>query len=75
MVPQDSPSPHESLERQGFTIDEVAASTPCSRRFIEMQIALGHLRAHKVGRKTLILRESWESWLRSRPIEGPRHGP
>ncbi len=69
MAPQHSSPTRDDFERQDFTIDEVASATPCSRRFLEGQIAAGRLRAHKVGRKTLILREDWEQWLRSRPKE------
>lgn len=57
-----------------LTISEAAKATGISRSHIHKLLTEGSLTRRKVGKRTLILREDLEAFLRSRPTEKWRGG-
>ncbi|MBI4183706.1 MAG: helix-turn-helix domain-containing protein [Proteobacteria bacterium] len=55
-----------------FSIDEAAEAAGVGRTLLYSELAAGRLRAKKVGRRTIILADDLESWLRSAPALSAR---
>jgi excisionase family DNA binding protein len=55
-----------------YDIAEVCELTKCSRAYLYEQINEGTLRAVKRGRRTLILKNDLESWLKGFPAIEPK---
>ena len=51
-----------------FTICQVCEETSVGRTTVYAAIKDGHLRARKVGRRTVILKDDVESWLQGCPV-------
>jgi excisionase family DNA binding protein len=51
-----------------FSVGEAAAAAGVGRTLLFDEIRNRRLAARKVGRRTVILREDLEAWLRSRPF-------
>ena len=56
-------------------IDTVAEHGPISRSVLYEAVANRELIVRKHGRITLVLREDWENFLRSRPVMEPKRSP
>lgn len=54
-------------ESLGYPVPEAAGVAGVGRTLLYEAIGRGELRARKIGRRTVILREDLENWLRSRP--------
>ncbi len=50
-----------------FSVEEAAKAAGLGRTLIFQEIRNGNLIARKIGRRTVILREDLERWLKSRP--------
>jgi excisionase family DNA binding protein len=57
----------EITAKRTATVDETALIVGCGRTTVYEEINAGRLRARKIGRRTLILREDREAWLNSLP--------
>lgn len=53
------------------TVDETALIVGCGRTILYEEINAGRLRARKIGRRTIILREDREAWLSALPTFEP----
>ena len=56
---------------QALTITEAKDRAACSRSMIYQEIQTGHLRARKLGRRTLILAADLSAWLANLPLVKP----
>lgn len=54
-----------------YTIAEIIEATGCKRTNLYEAIKAGELKIRKRGRKTLILAEDLEAWLKSLPVGNP----
>jgi excisionase family DNA binding protein len=71
----DDPKPRNRDERRAqarrdrlaYTVDELAGSTGTGRSKIYAEIRVGHLRAKKLGSRTLITAEAVDDWLKQLP--------
>lgn len=57
-----------SDEQLAYSINDAAIVTSVSTTTIKQEIARGRLRARKAGRRTLVVREELERWLRTLPL-------
>jgi excisionase family DNA binding protein len=55
------------MDKLAFGISEAAEKSNTSRSQLYCEISSGRLAARKRGKRTLILREDLESWLRGLP--------
>ena len=55
-------------DRRAYSIPELARLYPVSIGFLRGEIRRGALRARRFGRRVIVLREDWESY-----IEGAQH--
>ncbi len=55
------------MEKIALTVNEAAAASPFGRSILYECISNGSLRAKKIGRRTFIMREDLEQFLRSLP--------
>lgn len=53
-----------------YSIEQICALTSVGRTMIYSAIKSGHLVAHKVGRRTVVLADDLEAWLKSQPCLG-----
>jgi excisionase family DNA binding protein len=51
-----------------LTIDEAVRESGVSRTQIYMALGAGKLEARKFGRRTILIREEWEAFLRNLPV-------
>lgn len=56
-----------NTEKFGLTVEETAARSPIGRTLIFRAIKEGRLTARKYGRRTFILPEDFEAFLRALP--------
>ena len=54
----------------GFAIAEVVELLPLGRTRLYEEIAAGRLRAHKLGRRTIIFPEDLDDFVKSLPLLG-----
>lgn len=54
-------------KKLAFSIPDLVAAANISRSVLYEQIKSGNLRVRKVGRRTIVLYEDAESWLKSLP--------
>ena len=54
-------------KKLAFSIPDLVAAANISRSMLYEEIKSGKLRVRKVGRRTIVLYEDAESWLRSLP--------
>ncbi len=54
-------------DKLAFSVDEAAKAAGVGRTLTFQEIRDGNLIARKIGRRTIILREDLEAWLKSRP--------
>lgn len=59
-----------ATDKLTFSIPEAVAASGVSRSLIYVEIAAGRLRARKLGRRTIILREDLERYLKGLPAAG-----
>ena len=59
---------NENSQKEAFSISEVCAAVGIGRSKIYEAIAKGQLKARKVGRRTLILRDELREFLQSLPL-------
>ena len=52
------------------TIDDTALHAKCGRTTIYAAIKSGHLKARKIGRRTIVLDDDLRGWLGSLPVCG-----
>lgn len=57
---------------RGYELAEVTKAGHGSKSFLYEEISAGRLRAIKRGRRTIILADDLESWLRSFPAIKPK---
>ena len=57
----------QALERDLFTIPDIAYKERVGVRFIWAEIAAGRLKAVKVGRLTRVSQEALDAWLKALP--------
>ncbi|MEQ1952496.1 helix-turn-helix domain-containing protein [Mesorhizobium sp. CN2-181] len=57
-----------STEKLAFSIEEAAQAGGPGRTKIYEAIKTGRLKAHKLGRKTVILRDDYLAFLRALPM-------
>lgn len=57
--------------RLGFTMEEAAATAAIGRTRVYAAVKDGKLKARKFGRRTVILREDLEAFLRALPAREP----
>ena len=62
-----SSSAPEGSQRLGYSVSEFAVATGIGRSKLYEAILDGQLTARKFGRRTIILREDAEAWLKSLP--------
>jgi hypothetical protein len=55
-------------ERRAYALAEMSYQTGLSIGFLKLEIRRGELRARYFGRRVLVLREDWESYLAKRGI-------
>ena len=60
---QSEGNPNSSL-----TIDEAVRESGVSRTQIYLALGAGTLVARKFGRRTILIREEWEAFLRNLPV-------
>lgn len=53
----------------GLTIEGAVAASGIGRTLIFRAIQKGHLKARKLGRRTIILRDDLAEWLNSLPVK------
>ena len=58
------------MEKRALTVDEVADVVPIGRTTLFKEINAGRLRAHKAGRRTLILSTDLDDYLATLPTVG-----
>jgi len=67
-------SPYESgahsLDLMAYTVEDAARVASLGRTALYAEIKAGRLRAHKIGRRTVILAASLRDWLESLPAIG-----
>jgi hypothetical protein len=59
--------PEVTGRRVALSIEDVMEEGGFCRDFVYKQIRLGRLIAHKAGRRTVILRPDWQTYLASLP--------
>ena len=59
--------PHQNGRRLAYSIDEFCEKAGIGRSFVYQEIRAGRLKARKAGRRTLILRDDGERYLRDLP--------
>ncbi len=57
------------LPRVGLSVDEAASIAPIGRTLLFRAIKDGRLRARKCGRRTVILVDDFNEFLRSLPVQ------
>ena len=57
----------EEVSKRAFSIGEIATKSDVSPAFIYQQIAEKKLKARKIGRRTVVLDDDWQSWLKDMP--------
>ena len=62
--------PHRNASRLAYSIDEFCEEAGLGRSFVYQEIRAGNLKARKAGRRTLILHDDGERYLRSLPSIG-----
>jgi excisionase family DNA binding protein len=55
------------MEKKAYTPDEICEVAPIGRTTTFKEIASGRLKAHKIGRRTVILAEDLDEYLRTLP--------
>ncbi len=55
-----------------YGVEEACCLARCSRTAMYREIRAGRLRAHKRGRRTIVLAEDLEKWLKSLPLKTTR---
>ncbi|WP_166298294.1 MULTISPECIES: helix-turn-helix domain-containing protein [Bradyrhizobium] len=58
---------HEELRREALSIDEVGKVVGLGRTKLYQAIAVGQLKAKKIGRRTIVLRGDLAAFLESLP--------
>jgi len=53
-------------ERRGYSVQELSQEYPVSVGFLRGEIRRGALRVRRFGRRVVVLKEDWDSYLRSR---------
>jgi excisionase family DNA binding protein len=53
--------------RNSWSIQEVAERNGVSKQFVRNEIAAGHLKAKRLGRRVVILVSSERAWLEAAP--------
>ena len=59
------------MEKRALTVDEVTDVVPIGRTTLVKEINAGRLRAHKAGRRTLILSSDLDDYLTTLPEVEP----
>jgi excisionase family DNA binding protein len=57
-----------NAERVAYPIEEAASAVGLSRRYLDGQLAVGNLVAHKAGNKTLVKVADLEAFVESLPV-------
>jgi hypothetical protein len=60
-VTAESPS-----EKRAFSVADLSRQCDLSRGFLRLEIRRGALRARRFGRRVLVLKEDWDSYLWTR---------
>ena len=58
----------EGKSSSSLTIEEAVRESGVSRTQIYMALGAGTLLARKFGRRTILIREEWEAFLRNLPV-------
>ena len=53
--------------KHSYSIDEIVEEGPFGRTTIHREIKNGRLKAHKCGRRTIVLRGDYKAWLSALP--------
>jgi hypothetical protein len=59
---------NEGKTNSALTIDDAVRESGVSRTQIYMALGAGTLVARKLGRRTILIREEWEAFLRNLPV-------
>ncbi len=54
----------ERKEKLAYSVEEISAQTTLSKAFVRNEIAAGHLKAQRFGRRVLVLNEDLQNYLR-----------
>ena len=57
-----------TLDKLAYAVDEISGVVPLGRTKAFAEIKAGHLKAHKIGRRTFVLAEDLASYLATRPM-------
>jgi excisionase family DNA binding protein len=63
----------EDLKR-AMSVEEAAKAAGVGRTLLFEEIRKGHLKARKVGRRTIITMDELDAWLKSLPVKAGRGG-
>lgn len=58
------------IDKFTYSVPEAVTMTGISRSLLYVEIAAGRLRARKLGRRTVILREDLQAFLKALPTAG-----
>lgn len=72
-APSEDKSYSATYFRRAFSIPEFCRRYSIGRTNAYQEIATGHLRAVKVGRRTLITHDDAEAWLAALPVANTSH--
>jgi excisionase family DNA binding protein len=56
-------------DRKAYSVQELARLYPLSRGFLRGEIRQGKLRVRRFGRRVLILKEDWDSYVGRADVE------
>jgi excisionase family DNA binding protein len=58
--------------RKAYSVQELARLYPISLGFLRSEIRQGKLRVRRFGRRVLILKEDWDSYVEKTDVESTR---
>jgi excisionase family DNA binding protein len=60
--------------KRALSVEEAAKAAGVGRTLLFEEIRKGHITARKVGRRTIIMTDDLDAWLKALPTKGGRHG-
>jgi excisionase family DNA binding protein len=63
--------------KRAMSVEEAAKAAGVGRTILFEEIRKGHITARKVGRRTIIMTDDLDAWLKSLPVkagDGSHHG-